>query len=203
MAPLVFVLAYALLTILMFPGSLLTAAGGLLFGSAWGTVLAMLGASAGAAGAFLLGRRLGREQVTRLASGRIETLDRWLTRQGFVAVLYARLISVIPFNVLNYGAGVTGVRFRDYLVATVPGIVPGAFAYAAPGGSFRDPLSPVFLTPIGMVVLLVVAGPLVNRWLRARGRLPAELADEARVGPGPAPPGRQCSARKTAAPVTP
>lgn len=177
-APLVFVLAYALLTTLLFPGSLLTTVGGVLFGPAWGTALAVLGASLGAAGAFLLGRRLGREQVTRLAGRRIATLDRWLTRQGFVAVLYARLIPVIPFNVLNYGSGVTGVRFRDYLLATVPGIVPGAFAYAALGGSFRDPLSPLFLTAVGMVVLLLVAGPLVNRWLRSRGTLPAEIADE-------------------------
>lgn len=177
-AAVVYVLAYALLTILLFPGSLLTAVGGVLFGTGWATLLAVIGASLGAAGAFGLGRRLGREQVARLAGRRISALDRWLTRQGFVAVLYARLIPVIPFNVLNYGAGVTGVRFRDYLLATVIGIVPGTFAYAALGGSFRDPLSPVFLTAVGLIVLLLVAGPLVNRLLRSRGAVPADLVDD-------------------------
>lgn len=165
-APVAFVVLYAVLTVLVFPGSVLTIAGGIVFGTTLGTVLAVVGASLGSAGAYLVGRRLGREQVAKLAGSRIGPIDEWLERRGFVAVLYARLLPVVPFNILNYVAGVTSIRFRDYLLASVIGIVPGTFAYAALGGSFRDPTSPLFLTAVGLIVLLIAAGPFANRWLR-------------------------------------
>lgn len=169
-APLMFVLVYAVLTVLVFPGSVLTVAGGFVFGPALGTVLGVLGASLGSVGAYLVGRRLGRARVSEIAGGRLASIDGWLERRGFLAVLYARLVPIVPFTVLNYAAAVTSVRFRDYLAATVLGIVPGTFAYAALGGSFQHPTSPTFLTAVGMIVALAVAGPLVQRWNGRRGR---------------------------------
>lgn len=166
-APLVFVLVYAVLTVLVFPGSVLTVAAGVAFGTVLGTALSVVGASLGAAGAYQVGRRLGREKVAELAGARFAVLDDWLERRGFLAVLYARLIPIIPFNVLNYAAGVTRVPFRDYLVATVIGIIPGTFAFAALGGSFEDPTSPAFLAAVGLIIALAVAGPLAQR-CRAR-----------------------------------
>jgi len=179
-APLAFVAAYAVLTVLVFPGSVLTIAAGVVFGTFLGTVLSVVGASLGAVGAYVVGRRLGRARVAEMAGGRLEQLDRWLARRGFLAVLYARLIPVVPFNLLNYLAGVTSVRFRHYLAATVIGIVPGTFAFAALGGSFRDPTSPTFLTAVAMIVVLAVAGPLVQRWRTRRSR--GDLSD---AGPQP------------------
>ncbi len=169
LAPLSFVVLYVVLTLLMFPGAIVTAAGGVLFGVALGTVYAVVGASIGATLSFFVGRRLGRSEVEKIAGQRLGKLDRWLERNGFVAVLYLRLIPVVPFNVLNYAAGVTGIQSRDYVLATAIGIVPGTFAYAALGGSFDDPASPVFIAAVGLIVLLAFAGPLVNRQLRKRG----------------------------------
>ncbi|MBW3578560.1 MAG: TVP38/TMEM64 family protein [Actinobacteria bacterium] len=181
-APLVYVLAYAGLTVLLVPGAVLTIAGGVLFGTAAGTALAVVGASLGAAAAFAAGRRLGRDQVERMAGKRLGRLDRWLERRGFLAILYLRLFPVVPFNALNYLAGVTGLRTRDYLLATVVGIVPGAFAYAALGGSFDDPTAPEFITAVGLLVVLVIGGPFINRSLRRRGAGPPELPDEDQTG---------------------
>lgn len=168
-APLTFIALYIVLTLLMFPGGIVTAAGGILFGVTLGTVYAVVGASIGATLAFLAGRRLGRDEVEKIAGQRLGKLDRWLERNGFVAILYLRLIPVVPFNVLNYGAGVTGIQGRDYVLATAIGIVPGTFAYAALGGSFDDPTSPVFIAAVSLIVVLAVAGPFVNRQLRKRG----------------------------------
>ena len=84
-------------------------------------------------------------------------------------MLYLRLFPIVPFNALNYAAGVTAVTRRDYVVGTAIGIVPGAFAYAALGGSIDDPTSPAFLGAVGLVVALAVAAPLVNRFLGRRG----------------------------------
>lgn len=168
--PVVFVALYAALTVLLFPGAVVTAAGGAAFGTALGTVLAVVGATLGAAASFLIGRRLGREQVERIAGRRIGQVDAWLERRGFLAVLYLRLIPAVPFNLLNYAAGVSAVSRRDYLLATVIGIVPGTFAYAALGGSIHDPTSPAFLAAVGLIVVLAVAGPLISKVLKSTGK---------------------------------
>lgn len=168
-APLFFVVLYVAATVLVVPGAVLTVAGGVLFGTAWGTVLSVIAASIGAGAAFEVGRWLGRDQVERIAGERISRFDAWLGRRGFTAVLYVRLIPILPFNVLNYAAGVTGLRRRDYLLGTVIGIIPGTFAYAALGGNFDDPTSPAFISAVVLIVVLAVGGPTVNRVLRRRG----------------------------------
>lgn len=183
-APVVFVVLYVVLTVFMFPGAVMTAVGGVLFGAALGTLLSVVGATLGATGAFVLARRLGRQQVERIAGRRIGRLDAWLARRGFLAVLYVRLIPIIPFNALNYVAGVTGVATRDYVVATALGIIPGTFAFAALGGSITDPTSPAFLGAVSLLIVLAVGGPLLNRVLRGRGWGPPEDDDTAGERPG-------------------
>lgn len=178
-APVVFVSCYAVLTVLLFPGAVITAAGGVLFGALWGTVVTVVGATVGATAAFLVARRLGRDQVGRIIAGtRVERLDAWLEERGFLAVLYLRLVPLVPFNALNYAAGITSVHLRDYLVATALGIIPGSLAFATLGSAIHDPTSPRFLGAVGLIVLLAVGGPLVNRFLRGRGRGAPELSEE-------------------------
>lgn len=164
--PVLFVVAYAVLTVLLVPGSPLTIAAGVLFGPVVGTALVVVGATIGSTGAFLWGRRLGRDAVARLTGERFAKLDDWLDDRGFLAVLYVRLVPVVPFNVANPVAGVTGIRLRDFVLGTALGIIPGSFAFAALGGSFDDPLSPTFLTAIGLLVVLAVGAPLVDRRVR-------------------------------------
>lgn len=166
-APVVFVALYATLTVLLFPGSVASVAAGALFGVGLGTSLTVLGAAIGATASFYLGRRLGRAGVERIAGARASKLDRFLRRHGFATVLYLRLIPIVPFNVFNYACGTTGVRGRDYCLATLLGIIPGSFAYVALGHSLRSPLSPEFLGATGVIVLLSILGPIA-RFLRRR-----------------------------------
>jgi uncharacterized membrane protein YdjX (TVP38/TMEM64 family) len=181
----VFPVLYAVLTVLFVPGSILTAAAGVLFGTVLGAALSVAGATAGAIAAFLIARRLGRRDVERIARGRVGRLDRWLERRGFLAVLYLRLIPVVPFNALNYVAGATGVRLPEYALATAIGIVPGAFAYAALGSSLDDPGSPAFIAAVAAVLVLAVGAPLVERRLGfARRRAEAEGETDAGAGTG-------------------
>ncbi len=158
------------LTVLFFPGSVLTGVGGALFGVALGTVLSVVGATAGATAAFFIGRRLGRGTLERAVGRRARAVDAWLGQRGFTAVLYLRLFPVVPFNVLNYASGVTAVSARDYVLGTAVGIIPGAFAYAALGGSLDDPWSPEFLAALGLALALAVVGALEAR---RRGRADA------------------------------
>lgn len=181
LAAVAFPLVYAILTLILFPGAILTAASGIVFGAVLGAALSVVGATAGAIGAFLLGRRLGRRDVERIARGRLASVDDWLERRGFMAVLYLRLIPVVPFNALNYVAGATAVRLRSYAAATAVGIIPGAFAYAALGSSIGDPTSPEFIGAATAVVLLALGAPLVDRRLRRRS---SRGDDQASAGSG-------------------
>ncbi len=168
-APLVFVALYALLTVFLVPAAPASLAAGALFGVAAGTALVAVGATLGATGAFLVARRLGRPEVERIVGRRSVRVDRWLERNGFLVMLYARLVPIVPFNVLNYVAGASALSVRDYVLATSVGILPGAFAYVALGGSLDEPGSPQFLIAVGLVLVLAVAGPLVGRRLGSAG----------------------------------
>lgn len=161
--PVLFIVAYAVLTTLLVPGSPLTVAAGVLFGPFVGTLYVVVGATVGAIGGFVWGRRLGRDAVARLAGERFGRADEWLGDRGLVAVLYLRLVPLVPFNLSNPVAGVTGIRLRDFVIGTGLGIVPGTFAFAALGGSFDDPTSPLFLGAVALLVLLAVIVPWVDR----------------------------------------
>lgn len=159
----VFVAGYAVLCLLPAPKALLTALGGLLFGLWLGALLSWIAALGGAAVAFGLGRALGRDAVDRLTSGRVERADRLLGDHGFGAVLAVRLTPVLPFTVINYAAGLTGVRWRHYLLGSALGMVPGSLAYAALGAWGADPWG--IFAGVAVLVALVVLGTFLGRRL--------------------------------------
>lgn len=163
-APMLFVVGYVVLTVALVPGSAMTALAGLLFGPVAGTALVIVAATAGATVAFWVARRLGRDRLQRLLGPRLARADRWVQRRGFRAMLGLRLVPLVPFNVLNYAAGLSRVRARDFVAATALGIVPGTFAYASVGGSVDDPLSPRFLAAVALVVALSVSGAWAKRF---------------------------------------
>lgn len=161
--PGVYVLAYAVLTVALVPGTVLTLSGGLLFGVLGGSVLTIVGATLGATAAFVIARRAGRAAVDRLAGGRVARVDEWLAARGLVAVLTLRLVPLVPFSVGNYAAGVTGVRARDYVLGTAIGIVPGVVVYTVLGARAQDPTGPAFLVALGALALLAVGGAIAAR----------------------------------------
>ncbi len=156
----VFVLLYAALTVALVPGTALTITAGLLFGPVRGTVYAICGATMGATIAFLIGRALGREGVRSLLGPRAPRIEAALDNTGFVAMLVLRLLPVVPFNALNYAAGVTGIRRRSYVAATMLGIAPGTAVVATAGSSATDPASGRFLVSAG-AGLVILAGSLL------------------------------------------
>ena len=163
----VFVVGYAVLVLVPAPASLLTILGGVLFGLWWGTLLAWAGALIGAAGGFMLGRRLGRPAVDRMLRGRLQEADLVLARHGLVAVLAVRLLPLFPFTPTNYAAGLLGVRPRDYVLGTAVGIVPGALAYAAVGASGADPRG-IIIGAGGLLALTLLGGTVGRRLLATR-----------------------------------
>ena len=127
-APVAFILFYALGVCLFVPGTLLTAAGAAVFGPYQGFVYVWLGAMLGAAGAFLIGRYLGRDFAASLIGPRLQKYDEAIGRNGFATVLYLRLV-YFPFTPMNFGMGLTRVGFSDYLIGTGFGILVGTFIF--------------------------------------------------------------------------
>jgi len=136
----VFGVAYALVTVLMMPGSILTMGAGLLFGVLWGTVTVSIASTTGAAMAFLVGRFVARDWVASKVSGRpkFQAIDRAVGRQGFKIVLLTRLSPIFPFNLLNYAYGLTGVKFWSYVLASWIGMLPGTLMYVYFGSLARN-----------------------------------------------------------------
>lgn len=171
LAPAAFVAIYIGWTMLLLPGVVPTLAGGALFGVVAGSLLSLVGAVAGATLAFAIARRLGRAPIKELSGSRGARLEDWLSRRGFVALVYARLLPVVPFNVLNYAAGLAGMPTRSYVLATALGIVPGTIAYTVLGSAATHPSSVPFLVSASAIVLLAATVGVVSRRRRALARL--------------------------------
>jgi uncharacterized membrane protein YdjX (TVP38/TMEM64 family) len=128
-APLLYVAVYAGGTPLGMPGSVLTILGGLTFGTVYGSLYVLVGANIGANLAFGLARSLGRDAVARFVKGPVDAIDRQLRDQGFLRILQLRLIPVVPFNLLNFVSGLSGIRHTHYMFGTLIGMIPGIFVY--------------------------------------------------------------------------
>lgn len=134
-AAVAFVGLYAGATVAWVPGSLLTLAAGAIFGLVEGTLYTLAGATVGAALAFLVARYVARSWVEARLGGhrKLQAIDEALAREGAKVVFLVRLSPVFPFNALNYALGLTRVRFRDYVVASAVGMIPGTFLYVYTG----------------------------------------------------------------------
>jgi uncharacterized membrane protein YdjX (TVP38/TMEM64 family) len=104
-------------------------------------------------------------------AGRSTPFEDWLQKRGFLALLYARLVPIVPFNLLNYAAGVAGMSTRDYVIATAVGIVPGTILYTALGTAAVHPGSAPFVVSLAAVALLTATlGALSRRRRRVLSR---------------------------------
>jgi uncharacterized membrane protein YdjX (TVP38/TMEM64 family) len=136
-APLVFILVYTVGVCLFVPGTLLTGLGAAIFGAYWGFVYVWIGAMAGASLAFLIGRTLGREFAASLIGDKLRRYDEAIARNGFATVLYLRLV-YFPFTPMNFGMGLTQVRFWDYFAGTGLGILVGTFIFTFFIGTLKE-----------------------------------------------------------------
>ena len=167
-APPVFILTSALLTISFFPGPLLAGAAGLLFGTAGGFPIAMVSATLGACLAFSISRWVAHDAVEELQGPRLKRVRDWLGRRGFSAVLTARLMPGIPYNSVNYAAGLSPIRITVFAAATVLGAAPRTLAYVSVGGNWGDWTSPQMLGAFAVLGILAAGGI----WLARRSDAP-------------------------------
>ena len=137
--PAAFIAGYALAVVAFAPASLLTLAGGAIFGVGAGVAYVFAAAVIGSSLAFLISRYLARTAIERRLAGneKFAAIDRAVGQQGRWIVFLLRLSPAFPFNLLNYALGLTSVRFADYLAASV-GMLPGTLLYVYSGKAVGD-----------------------------------------------------------------
>lgn len=128
-APVAFIVLYSIGTVLFLPGSVMTLAGGALFGPWAGTLYNLAGATLGATLAFLISRYLGSNWVRQKAGGMLQKLLNGVESEGWRFVAFVRLVPLFPFNLLNYALGLTRIRLLPYMLTTWVCMIPGGFAY--------------------------------------------------------------------------
>lgn len=159
---------------LFVPATIPVIAAGIIFGPFKGFIYVLAGCAAGASGAFLLGRGLGRDFVRSIFGARMRGYDAAIRRNGFLAVFYLRILN-FPFTPLNFGLGLTSVRFRDYVLGTTLGVAVSVFVLTFLGGIFREAwisgrwdllLSEKSLAAAGLYSLSVLLPLLIRRWMK-------------------------------------
>jgi uncharacterized membrane protein YdjX (TVP38/TMEM64 family) len=153
--PLVYMMLYSVTSIILFPASLLSIASGTIWGPYLGTAYTVTGATLSASIPFFIARLLGRDYVQKKLSftNKLRICDKFLKKNGFMAVFIMRLIPLFPWDVVNYGSGICGIRLRDYLSATFIGIIPGSFTYNLIGSTIGKPLN---ITKIVIIFVIVI-----------------------------------------------
>ncbi|NIO08501.1 MAG: hypothetical protein GTO40_11045 [Deltaproteobacteria bacterium] len=162
--PVVFVPVYAVGVVAALPGSVLTIAAGALFGSVLGVILVINGATLGAALCFLISRYLARDTVLAWLgkNEKFKRLDQLTESHGAMIVAITRLVPLFPFNVLNYGFGLTRVPFWTYVLWSWLCMLPGTILYVVGADAFTRGISEgevpwsLIAVVVGVAILLIL-----------------------------------------------
>ena len=182
LAPAAYLLLYAVAVLLALPESaVLTVAGGLLFGTLSGGLLAIIGSSTGAVALFLAVRHHLADAIAARRGRFVEVIRQSLHRDGFSYLLAIRLIPAFPFWLVNLAAALSGMRLVSYGAATVIGIIPATFVFASIGAGLSEVLSaggqpdltvifsPRILGPLTAMAALSLLPVVWRRWKRPNG----------------------------------
>lgn len=171
-AVLAYIIAYALNTISVLPPiGALSLTAGLAFGTLGGAIYLMLGAMLGTTITFMISRFFCRGLVEKTIRGRFKDFDEKLEKNGFMTVLFFRVIPLIPYEVLNYACGLSKIRFRDYFFATFLGLIPGVIIASFFGGALgeikglKDVFRPRLLFAAGLMVIVIVI-PIIYKFVK-------------------------------------
>ena len=169
-APLAYTGLFVVLPAFFFPVAVLALAGGLLFGLWRGALYTFIGALLNCSLMFWMSRHIGRKKIESLIQRKLSPqwqnrLAKLGGRDGFLFLVILRLIPAVPYNLINYAFGLTGMPWGTYILASSIGIIPGTFAFINIGDKVLDVTSPDFWIAIGLLVLLLAVTGLLGKKL--------------------------------------
>lgn len=155
-SPVIYIVLFTFVPLTLFPDSILAIAGGMCFGMVGGFIYTMIGAMFGGALSFFLAKTLGHKVFNKFKKKDISNLENAIKNKGFALVFALRLIPLFPFDVISYVAGFSGVKFKDFALATILGTIPGIFVFINIGDKVVETASSSFYVSIALLVGLVV-----------------------------------------------
>ncbi len=168
-APIAFVPLFVAVNFVV-PWPALAGAAGLIFGTATGLPLALAGVVGASLAQMAVARYLAGDAAGRMLPARVQGLERFLEKNGWVAVMESRIVPLLPFGGVNFAAGLTRLHFGHMALGTAIGALPKVYAYVALGGSLSDLGAPEAKIAVVLLVVLAIAGGVfVRRQLRAEG----------------------------------
>ncbi|WP_101773171.1 TVP38/TMEM64 family protein [Peptostreptococcus faecalis] len=173
LAPIAYIVVWAILPIFFFPVPVLALAGGLSFGLIDGTIYTLIGAIINSSFMFWIANIFAKEMVTKYLEKKMpkKWWDRFMNaekKEGFLIVFICRLIPALPYNVINYVSGLTNISFLNYSLATAIGILPGTIIFLNVGDKILDVKSPEFIWSIVFVILLTVVSIMLGKYVSKR-----------------------------------
>lgn len=166
LAPLAFIGLFTVAPLAPFFNAVLALAGGLIFGFWQGSALIMAGALSGGTAGFWIARQFGGWLRKRENYSGFHKLERAMAGNGFLIVFLLRLIPLIPYDIISYGAGFSTVRYRDYILGTALGIIPGVLVYANIGANALEISSWKFYLAVGLLIALSAISLLLKKHVR-------------------------------------
>lgn len=176
LGPFVYTGIYVLAVVVAVPGAAITALAGALFGSVLGVVVVSVGSTLGAGLCFLIARFVARKAITRRFAGNahFQKLERMTQRHGALMVAVTRLVPLFPFNILNYGFGLTGIGFGTYLIWSWICMLPGTVLYVVGADTLTRSMAEGRV-PVVLLVILALVGAGIALLARTARR---KIADE-------------------------
>lgn len=169
LAPLVYIIMFALVPLTLFPDSILAIGGGIIFGLTKGYIYTLIGALLGASLSFYISRKLGRNFVKKITKEKVDYIEEMINTKGFFVILLLRLIPLFPFDVISYGAGLTNIKYRDFIFATIIGTIPGILVFTNIGAQSVDIGSNSFYLSIMALILLILSSiVLKNKFINTQ-----------------------------------
>ncbi|MFT9495115.1 TVP38/TMEM64 family protein [Anaerosolibacter sp.] len=157
LAPIIYIIMFTIVPLTLFPDSVLAIAGGMCFGLFWGFVYTMIGALCGGTLSFYISRLVGKNFIKKILKKDLGDLSNTIEEKGFLIILVLRLIPLFPYDIISYSAGLSNIKFRDFLVATIFGTIPGIIVFTNVGDKATEIGSTGFYISISLLVILLIA----------------------------------------------
>ncbi len=168
--PLLMIGLQAARTFFLVPSSVLEVAAGSVYGPLGGTIINIIGANISAALAFSTSRFIGRSFFSRTSRGRLKRYDEAISRDAFFTIFLMRII-LVPFDIVNYASGMTGIAYSEYALATFLGTLPAVIAFTIAGDSLGKPQGVIICTFLTGIIVLLMYFLKRSIWVRRKLRL--------------------------------
>ena len=164
--PLIYIAVYVLATVFILPSTALNLTGGAIFGPWLGTLWTSIAAIIAAVVSFSFTRTVGREIVVARLGGKFQEMDDRFQQGGLLYMFALRLLPIIPYGLVNFTAGLTSIKFRDYFLGTLLGTVPGILPFVLLGSFGLKALQTGEILPLVVALSLIALLVAGATWFR-------------------------------------